>query len=120
MSTLLYHTVIILTMCVGLCNKYMINRQYLLSSITEIPLYVGKPPYPPNCTTNTVVGDIFHTEREWPRFLNSGMVSYKMEYSVLYDITITSYKHDNSVYQLCCIKYIKYAIENNLIDQKSL
>ena len=76
-------------MCVYYITNTIINRQYLLSSITivSLSLLAGNPP---NCITHTVVGDTFHTEREWFSLLatDSGIVSYKMEYSVLYDIII--------------------------------
>ena len=81
-----------------MCVYYItntINRQYLLSSITVVSLRLLKSKInlcrrPPNCTTHTVVGDTFHVEREWPYLsvTNSGKVSYKIEYSVLYDIII--------------------------------
>ena len=78
-------------MCVYYITNTIINRQYLLSSITVVSLSL--PSYdlnPPNCTTHTVVGDTFHNEREWLHLLitDSGILSYKMEYSVLYDIII--------------------------------
>ena len=83
-------------MCVYYITNTIINRQYLLSSITVVlltlPLWNPKRKLciPPNCTTHTVVGDTFHNEREWVYLLvtDSGILSYKMEYSVLYDIII--------------------------------
>ena len=74
--------------CVYYITNTIINRQYLLSSITVVSSLSLQ--YPPNCTTHTVVGDTFHNEREWlhPLVTESGILSYKMEYSVLYDIII--------------------------------
>ena len=76
-------------MCVYYITNTIINRQYLLSSITLVSLSLSLQ-YPPNCTTHTVVGDTFHNERERPHPLvtETGILSYKMEYSVLYDIII--------------------------------
>ena len=85
-SILLYHTVIII-MCVYNITNIMINTQYLLSSINVVAsLSLSLKPYPSNCATCTVIGDTFHTEREWHNL--ALVVSYKMEYSVLYDIII--------------------------------
>ena len=80
-------------MCVYYITNTIINRQYLLSSITVASL--NSDPFlrfvlPPNCTTHTVVSDTFQTEREWLLLVvtDCGIVSYKMEYSVRYDIII--------------------------------
>ena len=78
-------------MCVYYITNTIINRQYLLSSNTIVSLSLPSGSLnPPNCTSHTVVGDTFHAERVWPNLLvtDSGIVSYKMEYSVLYDIII--------------------------------
>ena len=73
----------------------IINRQYLLSSSPLVSLSLLKSEKklcsrPPNSTTHIVVDDTFYAEREWPYLLvtESGIVSYKMEYSILYDIII--------------------------------
>ena len=78
-------------MCLYYITNTIINTQYLLSSITVVSLILELTKghrSPPNCNIHTVVGDTFHTEREWLYLLvtDSGIVSYKMEYSVLYDI----------------------------------
>ena len=80
-------------MCLYYITNTIINTQYLLSSITVVSSILELTKghrSPPNCNTHTVVGDIFHTEREWLYLLvtDSGILSYKMEYSVLYDIII--------------------------------
>ena len=79
-------------MCVYYITNTIISRQYLLSSSTVVSLRLDPNilVLPPNSTTHIVVGDTFHTEREWSHLLvtDSGIVSYKMEYSVLYDIII--------------------------------
>ena len=71
--------------CVYYITNTIINRQYVLSSITVVSQY-----NPPNCIAHTVVGSTFHNEREWFHLIvtDSGILSYKMEYSVLYDIII--------------------------------
>ena len=76
--------------CVYYITNTIINRQYLLSSITVVSLSLSKFSNPPNCITHTVAGDTFHNEREWPHPLvtETGILSYKMEYSVPYDIII--------------------------------
>ena len=75
--------------CVYYITNTIINRQYLLSSVTVVSLSLP-PKHPPNCITHTVVGDTFHNERDWLHLLvtDSGILSYKMEYCVLYDIII--------------------------------
>ena len=75
--------------CVCYITNTIISRQYLLSSITVVSLSLLRY-NPPNCITHTVVGDTFHNERECLLLIvtESGILSYKMEYSVLYDIII--------------------------------
>ena len=81
-------------MCVYYITNIIINRQHLLSSSTVASLSLPSGNlYPLNCITHTVVDDTFHTEREWPYLsvTDSGRVSYKMEYSILYDNIILYY-----------------------------
>ena len=63
----------------------IVHGQNLLSSITVVSLSLLGYRYPPNLTTHTVVGDMFHTESEC-QVTDCDSVSY-IRWKIVYYMT---------------------------------